>query len=131
MDCLCVQLQKKQGAVTKVGQEHTTMGGHYTKGRRWRVEEGHRFFTNQLYPNDIDDAPGYKEQFRQVTNQPCSCARSSGLSPPLPLAAFHPLSPLLVAQLLSTNSTPEGQHPARSQHGLCTNTGMQCISGSS
>lgn len=42
------------------------MGGHYAKGRRWRIEERHRFYTNQLYPNDVDSATGYKEQFRQV-----------------------------------------------------------------
>lgn len=42
------------------------MGGHYGKGRRWRVEERYRFFTNQLYPHDVDSATGYKEQFKQV-----------------------------------------------------------------
>lgn len=59
-------LQKQQGTLTRVGNKHLTMGGHYAKGRRWRVEERHRFYTNQLYPNDVDSATGYKEQFRQV-----------------------------------------------------------------
>jgi len=42
------------------------MGGLYKKARRWRVEEGHRFYSNQLYPNDSDSGLGYREQFQQV-----------------------------------------------------------------
>ncbi len=62
--CLCVQ--KSQGIITKVGRTHTNMGGLYKKARRWRVEEGHRFYSNQLYPNDSDSGLGYREQFQQV-----------------------------------------------------------------
>jgi len=49
-----------------VGRAHTNMGGLYKKARRWRVEERHRFYSNQLYPNDSDSGLGYKEQFQQV-----------------------------------------------------------------
>ena len=57
-------IQKQQGVVTRVGTTHSAMGG-YTRGRRWRVEERHRFITAQLYPTS-DDGGNYREQFQQV-----------------------------------------------------------------
>ncbi|KAA6420106.1 MAG: hypothetical protein FRX49_09955 [Trebouxia sp. A1-2] len=59
-------MQKSQGIITKVGRKHINMGGLYKKARRWRVEERHRFISNQLYPNDSDSGLGYREQFQQV-----------------------------------------------------------------
>ena len=57
-------MQKQQGVVTRVGSTHSAMGG-YTRGRKWRVEERHRFITAQLYPTS-DDGGNYREQFQQV-----------------------------------------------------------------
>ena len=57
-------MQKQQGIVTRVGNTHSAMGG-YTRGRKWRVEERHRFITAQLYPTS-DDGGNYREQFQQV-----------------------------------------------------------------
>ena len=61
-------MQKTQGTVTRVGQKHTNLGGFYKKARRWRVEERHRFITNQLYPTSAESGTGYREQFQQVSN---------------------------------------------------------------
>lgn len=61
------KLQRQLGTLSRVGNRHATMGGHYGKGRRWRVEDRHRFYTNQLYPHDVDSATGYKDQFKQVS----------------------------------------------------------------
>ena len=60
-------MQKTQGTVTRVGQKHTNLGGFYKKARRWRIEERHRFITNQLYPTSAESGTGYREQFQQVS----------------------------------------------------------------
>lgn len=48
-----------------MGNTHSAMGG-YTRGRRWRVEERHRFITAQLYPTSDEAGTSYREQFQQV-----------------------------------------------------------------
>ncbi|KAL0035214.1 hypothetical protein WJX79_006392 [Trebouxia sp. C0005] len=72
-------MQKSQGIITKVGRKHINMGGLYKKARRWRVEERHRFISNQLYPNDSDSGLGYREQFQQVLGQLDDCLEEAGI----------------------------------------------------